>query len=245
MAPSVVDVCARALRESILTGALPPGVRLPTERTLAEQFGVNRATVRGALGQLETEHLVSARQGSGYTVHDFRREAGPELIATLAELAEGSDDEVARLVGDLLHVRRSLARAVLEKLAEGARDADLDAVEVALARFEEAVAKSPPASELARADLDVVAALVAATRSTVLQLCLNPVASLLARLPRLQDAMYEDPEGNVLAFRAVVAWVRSGRGRGLDALLAMLAERDDATLLALQKSSKKKKQSRR
>src|SRR5512140_1778222 len=114
MDASAADTCARSLRESILLGAFPPGVRLPTERALAERFGVNRGTVRGALARLEAEHLVTARQGSGYPVHDFRREAGPDLIATLAALATGA--ERTTIFRDLLHVRRQLARAVLEQL---------------------------------------------------------------------------------------------------------------------------------
>jgi DNA-binding FadR family transcriptional regulator len=239
---SAVDACARDLRESILRGALPPGVRLPTERSLAEQFGVNRATVRGALARLEAEHLVSVRQGSGYTVHDFRREAGPDLIGALADLAATAEEEAA-IVRDLLHVRRGLARAVLERLVESPNPRALDRVEDAIDRFAALAATHAPTADLARADLDVVSALVAATGSTVLQLCLNPVAALLARLPRLQEAMYRDAADNVLAFRAVLAWVRSeGRGPegGLDAMVLALAARDDATIAALKVKPRRK-----
>jgi GntR family transcriptional regulator, transcriptional repressor for pyruvate dehydrogenase complex len=237
------DTCATTLRESILRGAFPPGVRLPTERALAERFGVNRATVRTALGRLEAEHLVTARQGSGYTVHDFRREAGPDLIATLATLAT-TELEREAIVRDLLLVRRMLARGVLARLAEMAgRTGDLAAglarVEAAIAAFEEvAHARAVSPADLARADLDVAAALVAATGSTVLALCMNPVASLLARLPQLQQAMYRDPASNALAYRAVVAWARTGAAEGLELIVAELAARDEATLAALAKPKK-------
>lgn len=43
----------------------PAREALPTERKLAEEFGVTRATVRHALGRLETDGLVSRIQGSG------------------------------------------------------------------------------------------------------------------------------------------------------------------------------------
>jgi len=229
--PTAVHTCAQTLRESILRGKLPAGLRLPTERALAEQFGVHRSTVRSALAQLEAEHLVSARQGSGYTVHDFRREAGPDLIGTLAALA-GSAEQTA-IVRDLLLVRRTLARVVLERLPERADDAGLRAVDGAVDRFQELAAGDAPLEALAHADLECIAALVAATKSSVLQLCLNPVASLLARLPRLQRAMYSDPRTNVDAYRAVIAWARSRQRAGLDSLLGALEQRDEATLAAL------------
>ena len=53
------------LRELIMAGALLPGQRLPTETTLAEQFGVSRATVREALRLLSAQSLVRTAKGTG------------------------------------------------------------------------------------------------------------------------------------------------------------------------------------
>lgn len=44
---------------------LEPGTRLPSERDLAQLFGVNRATVGEAINLLEQRGLVSKRHGSG------------------------------------------------------------------------------------------------------------------------------------------------------------------------------------
>lgn len=52
-----------ALRTEVL--ALPPGSRLPSERALAEQWGVARMTVRNALAGLAREGLVRTVHGSG------------------------------------------------------------------------------------------------------------------------------------------------------------------------------------
>ncbi len=51
--------------ERIHRGDLPPGARLPTERQLAEQRGVNRSTVVAAYVELQAAGLVERRQGSG------------------------------------------------------------------------------------------------------------------------------------------------------------------------------------
>ena len=50
------------------------GDRLPTERELAEQFQVSRATVREALKALSYLGFVSSTQGSGnYVTDDYEK----------------------------------------------------------------------------------------------------------------------------------------------------------------------------
>jgi GntR family transcriptional repressor for pyruvate dehydrogenase complex len=53
------------IRERIRSGALVSGQRLPTERELADSFGVSRGVVREALKVLAAMGLVESRQGSG------------------------------------------------------------------------------------------------------------------------------------------------------------------------------------
>src|ERR1700758_5688736 len=47
------------------TGELPPGVRLPPERTLAAALSVSRNTVALAYQVLRDEGMAASRQGSG------------------------------------------------------------------------------------------------------------------------------------------------------------------------------------
>jgi GntR family transcriptional regulator, transcriptional repressor for pyruvate dehydrogenase complex len=229
---SAVDSCVAVLRDAIVSGELPPGLRLPPERALAERFAVNRVTVRSALTRLEAEHLLTVRQGSGYSVRDYRRAGGPDLIATLASLARTAKDRAA-IVRDLLAVRRQLARATLERLVENADDASLRDAGAAVDRFEAAVVAGAPVAELATRDLEVIEALVAATGSAVLQLCFNPVATLLRELPALQEAMYRAPQENVAAFRAVLELLDKRNLGGLELGLELLAARDEATVAAI------------
>lgn len=53
------------LRESILSGGLLPGSRLPSSRQLARDLGVNRLTIVNAYGLLEANGLIETRTGSG------------------------------------------------------------------------------------------------------------------------------------------------------------------------------------
>ncbi|MDQ1248111.1 MAG: hypothetical protein QG597_2483 [Actinomycetota bacterium] len=59
---------ARHLQDSIERGELRPGDRVPSEREIAQQWGVSRATATKVLGVLRAGGLVEARRGSGTVV---------------------------------------------------------------------------------------------------------------------------------------------------------------------------------
>ena len=232
---TAVDTCHDTLRDRILRGAYPVGDRLPPERRLADELGVGRPTVRSALARLVSQGLVSPRQGSGYVVHDYRWSGGPELIPELATLTERGDlDGVAR---DLLLVRRHLATGVLERLA-ATPPGPVDQLRFAAAvdAFAEAADRGDP-EELAPLDLAVVAALLAATGSPVLSLCLHPIARVLQELAPLRAAVYSEPAGNVLGWRALQAWLTQPSADTIPGIAALLAERDAMTVRALTRST--------
>lgn len=80
---------ADRLRGEILAGELTAGAKLPTERELAERYGVRRETLRQALALLRSEGWLKTRQGSG----NYVRERGPvaeiELLLEVLEDARG------------------------------------------------------------------------------------------------------------------------------------------------------------
>ena len=86
MIPSVVE-------KQILSGKLVPGTMLPTEVELAEQFGVNRSTVREAIRQLEQEGLVERRSSKRLQVtmpgiYDAAPRAARSLLLQQVTFAE-------------------------------------------------------------------------------------------------------------------------------------------------------------
>lgn len=239
---SAVEACASSLRRAILCGELAPGSRLPPERTLAGQLGSSRVTVRSALGRLTAEHLLSVRQGSGYSVRDFREQGGPELLPGLARLA-GTRAGLVRVAADLLLARRSLARAVLQRLVErgprGARalGAAVDAFEAALRATSDPVA-------MARADLALLHAILAQTGSGALALCLNPVLGVVLELPELCAVMYADPAANVAAYRTLLAALSTSPAQAVEWACATLERRDLDTLARLERDPLKKERKR-
>src|SRR5215831_12356318 len=72
----------------IFRGDYPPGSRLPAERHLARELGVDRTTLRMALKQLARMGLLQARHGSGIEVNDYRLTGGLDVLAAMFSLDE-------------------------------------------------------------------------------------------------------------------------------------------------------------
>lgn len=73
------------LRETIISGQLPPGARL-VERELVALLGVSRTVIREALRQLESEGLVSTQAGRGPAVRELTLEEARDLYSIRAVL---------------------------------------------------------------------------------------------------------------------------------------------------------------
>lgn len=64
LAPTTPQIICGRLRALVHRGELAPGDRLPPERTLADQLGVARVSLREALAQLQQEGYLVARRGA-------------------------------------------------------------------------------------------------------------------------------------------------------------------------------------
>jgi GntR family transcriptional repressor for pyruvate dehydrogenase complex len=128
---------AEQLRDAILDGRFAAGTKLPPERELAEEFQVNRTSVREAIKVLEGLGLVTVRQGDGATVrplvdasleilgpmifHGGRID--PDAFVALAEVVMPLLFEMARLAiarhqpGQLDELRR-----LRDEIADESRD---------------------------------------------------------------------------------------------------------------------------
>jgi DNA-binding FadR family transcriptional regulator len=117
---------AKQIYELITAGGVGPRARLPSERTLAERFGVSRTLVREAIIALEMQGVVEVRVGSGIYVAK-----APEARSVTFELPRG--------LGPIETLR---ARAVIESgiaalAATERKDSDLDQIFAALRAMRE------------------------------------------------------------------------------------------------------------
>lgn len=84
---SLPDQVFEQLSSEILNGHYAVGDNLPAERKLVETFGVNRHVVREALKRLEQLGLIRISQGGGTKVLDYRKSAGLDVLALMADHA--------------------------------------------------------------------------------------------------------------------------------------------------------------
>jgi GntR family transcriptional regulator, transcriptional repressor for pyruvate dehydrogenase complex len=77
-----------ALSLKIFFNHVKPGTKLPTERQLAQELGVDRSSLRVGLKHLEAMKVLDIRQGDGIYVKDYLKCAGIEFISTLFEHLE-------------------------------------------------------------------------------------------------------------------------------------------------------------
>lgn len=109
---------AEQLRDAILDGRYRPGDKLPPERELAAQFGVNRTSVREAIKVLEGLGLVSVRQGDGVTVQPLV-DASLDLLGPMifhgGRVNVDLLRELQEVIGVLLY---DMARAAVARIQE-------------------------------------------------------------------------------------------------------------------------------
>ena len=79
----------RCIRADILSGALPPGQKLPSKRTLAANLEVSKITVEGAYDQLLAEGYIRSREKVGYFVEQVERMEPRPLSAEQPSPPEG------------------------------------------------------------------------------------------------------------------------------------------------------------
>lgn len=66
------DIVTKDIKDKIIDGTLKMGDRLPSEREMAEKFGVSRTSIREAIRALEVIGIIESRRGAGnYIVDNF------------------------------------------------------------------------------------------------------------------------------------------------------------------------------
>jgi DNA-binding FadR family transcriptional regulator len=161
---------ADAILERILDRTLPHGQRLPPEAELAEQFGVNRGTLREALRDLESQGLLTRQRGS------------KRMVVTqpkASQLADGLQRAFAIQGITALEVWEAL-RVLEPPLAEAAAlartDADVAALQAVVAQYRQDHEEAGHAVQHVGTFFRTVAA---ASRNRVLALAQEPLVRLL------------------------------------------------------------------
>ncbi len=205
---------AQQLRDAIIDGRYRAGSKLPPERELAEEFRVNRTSVREAIKVLEGLGLVSVRQGDGATVQPLT-DASLDVLAPMIlhggkvdlALLEEMNEVVSLLMYEM--ARLAIERFRSEQVGElrRLRDVMADTTLEVEARF--------------AAGRDVIVLLSDITGNRVWQMLARRVRGFLASEPLRETRRHlqRDPGRVVPVIDACLAAIEAGKPKdAIDAL---------------------------
>lgn len=129
---AISDTIFVRLVEEILTGRLPAGDPLPSERELSLTLQVNRHAVREALKRLQQAGLVRVSHGGKTRVLDWRESAG---LDALTGLAVAGAIPARQIIGDVAVMRRSIAADAARLCARHASPEQRAAITAAAAAY--------------------------------------------------------------------------------------------------------------
>lgn len=182
-----------SLRQRILEGDLKPGDRIPSERVLAEEYGVNRHAVREALKRLEQAGLIRITHGGATRVLDWRDSGGLEV---LLDLGGDQVEPPTELVRSVLEMRASIGVDAARLCAERAGESERSQVEQ-LGERAAALVGSGDNAMLDQAFAEFWLAIVAGSGNIAYRLSLN---SLLAAMLGFGDVarLVRPDEGEII-----------------------------------------------
>jgi GntR family transcriptional regulator, transcriptional repressor for pyruvate dehydrogenase complex len=221
---SLPDQVFRTLAEAVLSGRFAPGERLPGQRALAAELGVNLASVREGLKRLEQLRLIEVRHGDAMRVRDWRAHGGLDVLVHAVGGGAALDREVMAAVMEA----RRLLLAEAARLAATRRE-DGHAERLSLLAGQLAQARDDEAAQ--GVDFAFFATLIEAAGNLVLLLIANSIRDLyFQRLDRFR-ALVSDRAELLALYRAAADAVRARDADAAAEAVATLAAAQEARLL--------------
>lgn len=163
--PKKSTLVAEWILEQIRSQVYTEGTKLPSEREIAQTLNMSRPPVREALSALQIARIVEIRPGDGTYV----KSATPanEMVSNTMSVLEESESPF-----EVMQARRVLEGGIVKVAATQATDEDVERLEQALERMEDAVVQGD-LSRYFQANREFHLAVAAATHNSVLRKLLN------------------------------------------------------------------------
>lgn len=197
------EACVEQLATAIRLGVYPHGTALPSERELAEQLGVSRATLREAIAALRAAGLVETTRGRG----------GGTVVKRAPRRRSSARAAIRGRHGDLIDSLRF--RAIVEPGAAAlAADRDLDQrtrrlLEQSLA----AVSDAPAGEEHRQCDSRLHLAIAAASGSPRLMAAVTQVQGELDEMLHAIPVLPVNIAHSTSQHKAIVRAILAGNAR--------------------------------
>lgn len=193
-----------AVEKQILSGRLKPGDRFPAETSLAEQFGVNRSTVREGIRLLEHSGLV-------------RRQGGKRLEVSLPhyrELASRASRALALhqiTFRELWEASMAIEPLIVRYATERITAEELEELEAIISEMDEARGNT---DRFVHLDVEFHNVLAKAAHNRALELAREPLSLLFLPAGRTILPRLETHDRVIAAHREILAMVRKGDADG-------------------------------
>jgi GntR family transcriptional repressor for pyruvate dehydrogenase complex len=219
LATSVSDRVFSVLCEQIVAGRYAPGEKLPTQRALAADLGVNMTSVREAVKRLEQLRLVEVRHGDAMRVADWRTTGGLDAAAPLLFRPDGFDPEALKA---LMEARR----VMLGQSAAFAAERRSEEQAARLTELADRIAASTDDRDAVQAlDFAFFAELIESAGNLVFSLVMNSIRHLYLDNAQLFTGLVERPDELAPLYRsaakAVAAHNAARASRAIDDLAAL------------------------
>ncbi|MBQ8216441.1 MAG: FadR family transcriptional regulator [Oscillospiraceae bacterium] len=125
-APSLKDLFVKNLQGLILSGELPHGSKLPSERELCQQMQVSRAVVNAGISELARQGFLEVRPRQGAFVADYRSCGNMDTLKAIMDYNGGmlGKEEIR----SILEVRQGLEYMTVSRVIDFASDDELEAL---------------------------------------------------------------------------------------------------------------------
>ena len=219
---SLPDQVFRRLVGDVLSGRYAPGERLPAQRALAGELGVNMASVREGVKRLEQLRLVDTRHGAGMRVSDWRAQGGLDVL--VHAVAHGGTLS-APLVREVFEARRLLLAeaAALAAARRSPEQAEL------LARLAREIAVAPDDEAAQGLDFAFMATTIEAAGNLAFSLIANSIRDVYLQRLELFEAIVTRREE--LEYAAVAAAIGARDGAAARTAMTALAGAQERRLL--------------
>lgn len=230
--PNALNQVLESLMTGILSGEYPPHSRLPSERDLSKHYDTSRATLREALGRLSAWGMVHIKRGSGIEVRPKTSWTLDVLPAYLKDTSTRAPHALARVLGDMLHVRRNFYVDFVRSM--GARSTQED---VQWERVREQVARAWGSREDAHAfiqeDFEVLRCMAIQVDFMPALWMLNSFGEVYAQIAQLVAPIHNVPQDYVETYERLIDHLAEHDAQAASTVLAEYLDNHDKHLFKL------------
>lgn len=166
------ELFVQAIEHLILSGELPIGAKLPTEREMAAQMKVSRSIVNLGLNELERKGFIEIIPRQGTYVADYIRKGKLDTLMSIVNYNGGQLNH--NLFNSIMEFRIINEGEVAYLAAKNRTESDLENIEIQYQKVLAATTSQTVASEtISQAIFDFHHAIFCATGNTIFPLVFN------------------------------------------------------------------------